>query len=142
MARQDQDAEPGAGVLGSLNRVSELPISSKYRSTPAAPVTAEEREQLSQRLNDAFTAGRLDQDEYSQRLDRLFAARQLGELVPVVQGLPAVATYSDPAAARQPSARPPGELAEADNGSRLTIAVIAGILVLVIVLAVVLAAVL
>ncbi len=66
-------------------------------------MTSEDREQLSRRLNDAFTAGRLDQDDYSQRLDRLFAAQRLGELVPVVDGLPAVATYSDPAAVQQPS---------------------------------------
>ena len=135
-------ATGSAAGLGSLSRVSELPISSKYRSTPDAPVTSEDREQLSRRLNDAFTAGRLDQDDYSQRLDRLFAAQRLGELVPVVDGLPAVATYSDPAAVQQPSDRPPGELTEARSGNRLTIAVIGGVLVLVIVLAVVLAAVL
>jgi hypothetical protein len=126
--------------VGSLSQVSELPISSKYRSTPQAPVTADEREQLARRLNDAFAAGRLDQDDYSQRLDRLFAAQRLGELVPVVDGLPAVAAYQDPAMVQQQSVRPPGELAEARNGSRFTVAVIAGVLLLVIVLAVLLAA--
>jgi Domain of unknown function (DUF1707) len=91
-------------------------------------------------LNDAFAAGRLEQDDYSQRLDRLYAAHRLGELVPVVDGLPAVASYTDPAMVQQPSTRPPGELAEARNGSRLTVAVIAGVLLIVIVLAVLLAA--
>jgi hypothetical protein len=119
--------------------VTELPISSKYRSTPQAPVTTDEREQLTRRLNDAFAAGRLDQDDYSQRLDRLYAAQRLGELVPVVDGLPAVAAYQDPAMVQQPSARPPGELTEARNGSRFTVAVILGVLLLVIVLAILLA---
>jgi hypothetical protein len=130
---------PGAEELGSLRRVSELPISSKYRSTPDAPVTADEREQLTRRLNDAFEAGRLEQDDYSQRLDRLYAAQRLGELVPVVDGLPAVASYADPSMVQQ-SGRPPGELAEARSGNRLTVAVIAGVLLIVIVLAVLLAA--
>ena len=40
---------------------SELPISSPYRSTPDAPVTESEREQVSSRLNAAFTSGELDQ---------------------------------------------------------------------------------
>jgi hypothetical protein len=119
--------------------VSELPISSKYRSTPEAPVTADEREQLTRRLNDAFAAGRLEQDDYSQRLDRLYAAQRLGELVPVVTGLPAVATYADPSMVQQSGSRP-GELAEARSGNRLAVAVIAGVLLIVIVLAVLLAA--
>ena len=45
-------------ALGSLGAVSSnLPISSPYRSTPDAPVTEGERNQLSTRLNAAFEAG-------------------------------------------------------------------------------------
>ena len=43
---------------------NELPISSPYRSTPDAPVTETERDQLSSRLNAAYTAGTLDADDY------------------------------------------------------------------------------
>ena len=57
---------------------SELPISSPYRSTPDAPVTESERDQLSSRLNAAFTAGTLDAEDYQARLDTLFAAQRLG----------------------------------------------------------------
>ena len=62
---------------------NELPISSPYRSTPDAPVTETERDQLSSRLNAAYTAGTLDADDYRTRLDTLFAAQRMGELVPV-----------------------------------------------------------
>ena len=72
---------------------SNLPISSPYRSTPDAPVTDAERDRLNARLNAAYTAGTLDQDDYQARLDVLFAAKRLGELVPVVEGLPPLPTY-------------------------------------------------
>ena len=67
---------------------SNLPISSPYRSKPDAPVTDAERDRLNARLNAAYTAGTLDQDDYRARLDLLFAAKRLGDLVPVVEGLP------------------------------------------------------
>ena len=86
---------------------SDLPISSPYRSTPDAPVTEAERDQLSSRLNAAYTAGTLDAEDYQARLDTLFAAQRLGQLVPVVQGLPPLQTYADPAIVASPR-RPPG----------------------------------
>ena len=48
----------------SSGRENELPRSSPYRSTPDAPVTETERDQLSSRLNAAYTAGTLDPDDY------------------------------------------------------------------------------
>jgi len=116
--------------------VSELPISSPYRSTPDAPVTEAERERVSSRLNAAFTAGALDNDAYSARLDRLFAASRLGELVPVVEGLPALPTHADPAIVARGGGEP-GQLAEARSGaglSLLTVGVVSGVVVLVVIL--------
>ena len=52
---------------------SDLPISSPYRSTPDAPVTEAERDQLSSRLNAAYTAGSLDAEDYQARLDTLLS---------------------------------------------------------------------
>ncbi|GAA1432622.1 hypothetical protein GCM10009616_22510 [Microlunatus lacustris] len=104
----------------------ELPISSPYRSTPALPVAEDERNRLSTRLNAAFEAGSLDADDYQARLDRLFAARTLGELVPVVQGLPPLATYDAPALVTSSGGRP-GELAPARSGNGLTLVTVAGI---------------
>jgi len=104
----------------------ELPISSPYRSTPALPVADDERNRLSTRLNAAFEAGSLDAEDYQARLDRLFAARTLGELVPVVQGLPPLATYDAPALVASTGGRP-GELAPARSGNSLTLVTVAGI---------------
>ena len=94
---------------------SDLPISSPYRSTPEAPVTEAERDRLSARLNAAYTAGTLDAEDYQARLDTLFAAQRLGQLVPVVQGLPPLQTYADPAIVASPGGRP-GEVSE--HGTR------------------------
>ena len=90
--------------------MSNLPISSKYRSTPHLPVTEEERNALVARLNDAFAAGAVDDGAYPELLDVAFGARTLGELVPVVEALPATATYAEPGVVAQTGR--PGELTQ------------------------------
>ena len=105
---------------------SNLPISSPYRSTPDAPETEAERDRLSDRLNAAVTAGTLDQDDYRARLDLLFAAKRLGELVPVVDGLPPLPTHSSPAIVANSSGQP-GELSESRSPGMLTAAVAGGV---------------
>lgn len=100
----------------------------------------DEREQISTRLNAAFEAGSLDVDDYRARLDRLFAAQTLGELVPVVGGLPPVQTHTPPAIVEGPPGAP-GELAEARSGAGLTVvtvSVLAGVLLLVAILLIIL----
>jgi len=114
---------------------SDLPISSPYRSTPEAPVSESERNQLSSRLNAAFEDGRLEADEYQSRLDRLFAARTLGELVPVVQGLPPLQTYTDPAIVAGTGGQP-GELAPARNANGFSLLLVAGVAGAVVLLAI------
>lgn len=113
--------------------MSDLPISSKYRSTPDKPVDEQERNDLSERLGDAFTRGLIDADAYRERLDLLYAARTLGELVPVVDGLPPRQTYNAPAIVEQGGGEP-GELVESRSALRpavlLTGGVVAAILVL------------
>ncbi len=116
---------------------SDLPISSPYRSTPTRPVDDAERERLSARLNAAFEAGSLDQDEYGARLDRLFAAQTLGELVPVVEGLPPLPTHDAPALVTQGEGRP-GELTPARSGRGLSVVVVAAIAGAILLLAVLL----
>lgn len=89
--------------------MSNLPISSKYRSTPDAPVTDAEREALVVRLNAAYEAGKLDDDAYRGHLDRVFAASRLGELVGVVEALPPSPTHGVPAIVAAGTSAP-GEL--------------------------------
>ena len=116
---------------------SNLPISSPYRSTPDAPVTDAERDRLNVRLNAAYTAGTLDQEDYQARLDRLFAAKRLGELVPVVEGLPPLPTYSNPAIVTS-SGGQPGELSESRPPGRLTAVVVGGVAVAILLVAILL----
>jgi hypothetical protein len=121
--------------------VSELPISSPYRSTPDAPVTDDVRNQLSAQLNSAYTDGAIDGDDFRSRLDALFAARRLGDLVPVVQGLPPLQTYAAPAIVAGAGGRP-GELAAPRDASRLALvtggAVVGAVILIVILLAILL----
>lgn len=120
--------------------MSELPISSPYRSTPNAPVTDEERNRLNQRLTDAFSAGTIDEDDYNHRLDVLWSATRLGQLVPVVTGLPAAPTYSQPAIVAADGGEP-GTLAPTRSGVPMTLLVGGGIaaIVLLVVIIVLLA---
>ena len=122
--------------------MSELPISSPYRSTPGGPVTDFEREQLSARLNTAYADGRLDADDYQSRLDTLFAASTLGQLVPVVEGLPPATTYASPAMVA-PGTGAPGQLSEARDVRRVSagvlVAVVAAVVLVVILLVLLLA---
>ena len=67
-----------------------------------------ERERAQSTLSDHYAAGRLDHDEYSERLDRIWAARTRAELDPVFTDLPGAAgpsprasyPYSTPASRR------------------------------------------
>ncbi|WP_203569056.1 DUF1707 SHOCT-like domain-containing protein [Aestuariimicrobium ganziense] len=103
--------------------MSNLPISSKYRSQPDLPVDDEEREGLVDRLNKAFGDGLIDQDTYRAHLDRVFEARTLGDLLPVAQVLPARPTHQLPAiVAQADSGPPPGELTPAVNAQRAGLA--------------------
>lgn len=117
--------------------MSELPISSPYRSRPDAPVTDSEREQLSARLNTAYADGGLDADDYQARLDTLFAASTLGQLVPVVDGLPPARTYESPAMVA-PGGGTPGELSEARDARRISLGVLVGLIALVVLVVVLL----
>jgi hypothetical protein len=115
--------------------VSELPISSPYRSTPDAPVSEAERNQLSTRLNDAFEAGTLEADDYKARLDQLFAAQRMGDLLPVVRGLPPLQTYSNPSIVEAGNGRP-GELSQPVDASRAALIAVGvvGVAVLVVII--------
>jgi hypothetical protein len=124
--------------LGSLGAVSSnLPISSPYRSTPEAPVTEAERNQLSSRLNAAFEAGSLDENDYRQRLDVLFAAQKLGQLVPVVEGLPPLQTYADPKIVASTGGQP-GVVSESRSAAGIALLVGGGVVVLVVLIAILL----
>ncbi|MBK8447832.1 MAG: DUF1707 domain-containing protein [Micropruina sp.] len=104
-----------------------LPISSKYRSRPLEPLTDAEREQLAEQLNTEFAKGGIDTDAYRAMLDRVFAARTLGEVAEVVAALPARDTFAVPAVIETGSVAP-GELVPAKGpGNKGALMLVAGL---------------
>ncbi|MEW2087118.1 DUF1707 domain-containing protein [Streptomyces sp. NPDC005283] len=70
---------------------------------PEMRASDSERERVAERLREAVAEGRLDMEEFGQRLDAAYRARTHGELVPLVSdlpvgGLPAVDTAPSPVA--------------------------------------------
>lgn len=121
--------------------MSNLPISSKYRSTPNVPVDDRERDSVVARVNAAFESGAVDDWTYRQLLDTAFSATTLGQLAPVVEKLPPAATYAVPAIVEEGSGRP-GELTSARAPSGRTVLALVGTIAAAIVVLVVLLAIL
>lgn len=91
-----------------------LPPSSKYLQRSGDPLDEVERESITKRLNEAFADGRITHDEYAAAMDTLYSARTLGDLVPVVEKLPA-APANVPAIVQQDSGPPAGRVTESRN---------------------------
>lgn len=85
-----------------------------------------EREGASHRLADHYAEGRLDEEEYSERLDAIWSARTRGDLAVVFHDLPAPVRAPRPAGPARPSYRPrPGE-----RSWLVPVLVVAGVLAL------------
>ncbi|GAA0603190.1 DUF1707 domain-containing protein [Kribbella sandramycini] len=77
---------------------------------PNQRFTEADRDKIAGRLRDAFADGRLDQPEFTSRLDQLYAVKTYGELEPLVRDLPPVKTYQTPAVVQDQKPAPaPGE---------------------------------
>lgn len=61
-----------------------------------------ERERVAEILREAVAEGRLEMEEFEQRLDATYKARTHGELVPIVRDLPGIGAAVAPVAAGQP----------------------------------------
>lgn len=80
---------------------------------PHQRFTEADRDKIAGRLRDAFADGRLDQPEFTSRLDQLYAVQTYGELEPLVRDLPPVRTYQTPAMVQDSKPAPaPGEFPE------------------------------
>jgi len=74
-------------------------------------------------IREGYAEGRLTYDEHSERLDRVFRAKTLGELMPLVADLPTVGDAARPAGPAPPGAgMPVGGTAQ----DAVTVAVFAG----------------
>ncbi|WP_434590102.1 DUF1707 SHOCT-like domain-containing protein [Streptomyces sp. A5-4] len=70
---------------------------------PEMRASDEERERFAEVLREAVAEGRLDMEEFGQRLDAVYKARTQGELIPLIRDLPAAgmapaAPLADPSA--------------------------------------------
>ena len=80
---------------------------------PHQRFTETDRDKIAGRLRDAFADGRLDQPEFSSRLDQLYTVQTYGELEPLVRDLPPVRTYQTPANVQDVAPAPaPGQFPE------------------------------
>lgn len=72
-----------------------------------------ERDSLNRRLNAAFADGRMTHEDYAAAMDAVYGARVLGDLVPVIERLPAAAV--DVPAIVDQGGPPAGRVAESRN---------------------------
>lgn len=115
--------------------MSSLPPSSRYLQQSGAAVEDSEREALTKRLSDAFADGRIGQDDYMALLDVVYSADTLGDLVPVIEQLPAAAP--EVPAIVQTTGLPAGRVSSSRNVLLPAILVTGVILVLLVTLAIV-----
>ncbi len=80
-----------ASVYGG--RVDESQLQKRSPQSPAVEgdlrASDADRDRVADILREALAEGRLDSAEHSERLDRLYAAKTLGQLEPLVRDLPA-----------------------------------------------------
>jgi len=109
--------------------MSGSPVEAEYAHDASSEVTTADRDDLSNRLNDAFAGGALTMEDYQTRLNALFQATKRGELVPVIQGLPAQYRSNEPAVGGDQAGKP-GELAPIGPAPRTLVrAILAAVLV-------------
>lgn len=91
-----------------LQKRPQSPAAPTAPATPAAPVAQAElrasdadRDRIADILREALAEGRLDATEHSERVEKVYAAKTLGELEPLVRDLPV-----GPTAVQAPAAAP------------------------------------
>ncbi|MFF9779037.1 DUF1707 domain-containing protein [Streptomyces sp. NPDC013978] len=75
----------------------DLPAAADLRASDA------DRERVSEQLRDALAEGRLDMEEFEERLDATYKARTYGELAPITRDLPGAGAVAPPAVVPPPS---------------------------------------
>ncbi|MGX2996997.1 DUF1707 SHOCT-like domain-containing protein [Streptomyces sp. JNUCC 64] len=80
------DADPAREPVNAPVPRDEPPGPARLRASDA------DRERIVERLRDAVAEGRLDLDEFGERLEATYAARTYGELEPLVRDLPDTGT--------------------------------------------------
>lgn len=110
---ESQLQKPAQQPVEPAQRPAE-PAVAAPRAVPAAEADLRasdaDRDRIADILREALAEGRLDSAEHSERLDRVYAAKTLGELEPLVRDLPVGrAAAAAPAAAARPYGDGSGE---------------------------------
>jgi hypothetical protein len=109
-----EPVQPPAETVVAASPATAAPVAATAvpAATAPTPVTSQppvaeahlrasdaDRDRVADILREALAEGRLDSAEHSERLDRLYAAKTMGELEPLVRDLPAGRTVSHAAPA-------------------------------------------
>jgi Domain of unknown function (DUF1707) len=107
--------EPGSGAPARLDDAGSPPATqAPATQAPAIRASDRERDAATQRLQEAFAEGRLDDGEFDQRMRTALSARTRTELDGLLADLPQPAPAAGPPAT---AGRPPGRLAVAFKSS-------------------------
>jgi hypothetical protein len=109
---------------------AEKPPAVPLEKTPVAGPEAvrasdADRDRIADILNEALAEGRLEADEYAERLDSAYRAKTIGELAPLIGDLPAGQPAAG-AASRPAAAHPPARHGVQVTGARNVVAVLSG----------------
>ncbi|MFF4753105.1 DUF1707 SHOCT-like domain-containing protein [Streptomyces sp. NPDC002514] len=90
-----------------------------------------DRERVAEILRDALAEGRLDMEEFGERLDAAYKARTYGELAPITKDLPASGTVAPPPAVSMrkepaPNGSWTGRIVGGEGSSSWAVAVMSG----------------
>src|ERR1700758_1231024 len=84
------------------------PVEMAMSGDPRVRASDADRERTASLLREHHAVGRLTAEEFSERVDRAFAAKTIGDLDALLADLPAIDLYQLPAAGIRPT--PPGGL--------------------------------
>lgn len=76
---------------------------------PSIRASDADRDRVAALLAEHFGQGRLTQEEFSERLDAAYAAKRLGDLTPLLEGLPIDEELPSAGLSREPGPRPAGD---------------------------------
>ncbi|MDR0837100.1 MAG: DUF1707 domain-containing protein [Propionibacteriaceae bacterium] len=90
--------------------MSGSPIESRFVNAPNQAVAEKDRNDISERLKEAFATGAIEMPQFFELLEHLWAARINADLIPVLAGVPVVYRASaQPALGGDSVGGPPGE---------------------------------